>query len=92
MNRYDSQNYWKSQRRLLQQGELSRTLLIVQDFSALETTEKCQNHQDLIITVYKHNPECLDNLEIPTLCYLFILFYLMKIGNLRTLCGRTQNF
>jgi hypothetical protein len=62
--RYDAQKYWASQRKLLFEGKLEQTLLIVQDFSALETTEKCQNHQDLILTIYKYNPTKPDNEEI----------------------------
>lgn len=38
--------------------------LIVKDFTALETTEKCKNHQDLIFTIYLFNPANPNHEEI----------------------------
>ena len=41
---------------------LPNTAIIVQDFSALDTTKKCQTNEDLIITVYKHDASAEDGL------------------------------
>jgi len=52
----------KQQKEKLAKGLLPHTAIIVQDFSALDTTKKCQTHQDLIITIYKHDATTEDGL------------------------------
>lgn len=39
---------------LLESGKLPNTMVVVQDFSAMDTTNKCQSHQNLIIMTYQH--------------------------------------
>ena len=52
-----------NQKKQLAEGKLKDTAIIVQDFSALDTTKKCQNNQDLIIVIYKHDPLSPDGLS-----------------------------